>query len=106
MRIERDRCIHAPAAEENRRPVCSQIADHGPRRRLSPATATSARVTHETTSAAPHFSSLERTGAPDLLVPGNDGVYRVPLWRQSLCYSDSPECRCRREQAGDAAVPG
>src|SRR5213078_4801979 len=108
MRIECDGCGCPPAAAENRCPVRGQIADHGPRRWLSPATAIRARVTHETTGAAslPCFPDLERADAPDPLVPGNGGVYHVPLWRQSLCYSDLPECRCSREQAGDAIVPG
>src|SRR6266566_9656048 len=108
MRIECDRCVRPPAAAENRRPVCGQIADHGARCRVSPATATGARVIHETTGTAslPCFPGAERTDSPDPLVPGRDGVYHRRLWWQSLCYSNLLEYRCSREQAGDTIVPG
>src|SRR6266487_10204 len=108
MRIECDRCVRPPTAAENRYPVCGQIADHGPRCWVSPATATGARMTHETTDTAslPRFPGAECTDSSDPLVPGSDGVYHRRLWWQSLCYSNLPECRCSREQAGVTIVPG
>src|SRR5437763_3060057 len=108
MRIECDRCVCPSAAAENRYPVCGQIADHGPRGWVSPATATRARMIYETigTVSLPRFPNTERTNSSDSLVPGSDGVYHCHLWWQSLCYSDIPECRCSREQAGDTIVPG
>src|SRR6266487_5546818 len=108
MRIECDRCLRSPLAAENRHPVCSQIADHGPRCWVSPSTATRARMIYETigTVSLPRFPCAERTNSSDPLVPGSDGVYHRRLWWQSLCYSDLPECLCSREQAGVTIVPG
>src|SRR5215472_9314905 len=108
MRIECDRCVCPPTAAENRRPVCGQIADHGPWCRVSPATASSTRITDETisTPSCPRYPDPERANPPDPLVPGRHGLYHLSFWRQPLCDAGVFQRRCCREHPPDALVPG